>query len=206
MLRILVPTAASERGAKLTGFRVLFVCTANHCRSPIAEQLLRYTVSQKFASPDAWTVESAGTDIPGRWPLHEYASAVLAERIPAVADHVSTSMDTTIVRGADLVLTATRRHRSVVASTVPAAIGRSFTILQFARLCAEVSPIQGDDPGALGRQLVVEAKLARSTLQPVPGDQDDLPDPIGQPIAQFRVCADRLQAAIDAILRPLQPS
>jgi len=187
----------------VTGFRVLFVCTANHCRSPIAEQLLRYAVSEKFGSTDPWAVESAGTDIPGPWPLHEFAAAVLAERIPEVADHVSTSLDAATVRSADLVLTATRRHRSVVASTVPAAIGRSFTILQFARLCAEVSPITGDDPGELGRQLVIEAKLARSTLQPVPGDQDDLPDPIGQPIAQFRICADRVQAAVDAILRPL---
>jgi protein-tyrosine phosphatase len=187
----------------VTGFRVLFVCTANHCRSPIAEQLLRYTVSQKFGSSDAWQVESAGTDIPGAWPLHESAAAVLAERIPDVADHVSTSLDVATVRSADLVLTATRRHRSVVASTVPAAIGRSFTILQFARLCAEVSSISGVDPGELGRHLVVEAKLARSTLQPVPGDQDDLPDPMGQPIDQFRICADRVQTAIDAILRPL---
>jgi protein-tyrosine phosphatase len=187
----------------VTGFRVLFVCTANHCRSPIAEQLLDYAAAQKFGNPSGWIVGSAGTDIPGPWPLHEYASAVLAERIGEVADHVSTSLDVATVRGADLVLTATRRHRSVVASTVPAAIGRSFTILQFARLCAEVSPITGDDPGEMGRQLVVEAKLARSTLQPVPGDQDDLPDPMGQPIAQFRLCADRLQVAIDAILRPL---
>jgi len=190
----------------VTGFRVLFVCTANHCRSPIAEQLFRYAAAQKFGTPDAWAVESAGTDIPGRWPLHEYAAGVLAERIPVVAEHFSTSLDVATVKGADLVLTATRQHRGVVASTVPAAIGRSFTILQFARLCAEVSPVIGEDPGEVGRQLVVEAKLARSTLQPVPGDQDDLPDPIGQPIAQFRVCADRVQAAIDAILRPLQLS
>jgi protein-tyrosine phosphatase len=188
----------------VTGFRVLFVCTANHCRSPIAEQLLEYAVSQRFGNSSGWTVGSAGTEIPGPWPLHEYAAAVLAERIGEVDSHVSTSLDVATVREADLVLTATRRHRSVVASTVPAAIGRSFTVLQFARLCAEVSPMTGDDPGDLGRQLVVEAKLARSTLQPVPGDQDDLPDPMGQPIAQFRLCADRLQVAIDAILRPLK--
>ena len=54
-----------------------------------------------------------------------------------------------------------------------------------------------------GRQLVVEAKLARSSLQPVPGEQDDLPDPMGRGIAEFEVCADRLQDAIDRILRPL---
>jgi len=39
-------------------FGVLFVCTANHCRSPIAEHLLR----RELASRDLdWSVASAGT-------------------------------------------------------------------------------------------------------------------------------------------------
>ncbi|MEP6561809.1 MAG: low molecular weight phosphatase family protein [Nakamurella sp.] len=188
----------------MTAFRVLFVCTANHCRSPIAQQLLSYCAAQKFGSSDTWSVESAGTDIPGPWPLHEYAAAAIGERMPQVADHVSTNLDAAAIGRADLVLTATRRHRSVVVSSVPAAIGRSFTILQFARLCEAVSPIPGADPGELGRQLIVDAKLARSTLQPVPGELDDLPDPMGQPMTEFRLCADRIQAAVDTILRPLR--
>ena len=88
-------------------------------------------------------------------------------------------------------------------STVPKAVGRTFTILQFARLCDEVDSISSTDPGELGRQLVVEAKLARSSLQPVPGEQDDLPDPMGRGPAEFEACADRLQNAIDRMLRPL---
>jgi protein-tyrosine phosphatase len=190
----------------VTAFRVLFVCTANHCRSPIAEQLLAHDAAEAFGGSDAWLVESAGIDIPGHWPLHEYAAAVLAERLPVVADHRSASLDTPTIRLANLVLTATRRHRSSVVSSVPAAIGRTFTILQFARLCDAVSPISGTDPGELGRQLIVEAKMARSTMQPVPGELDDLPDPMGQGIAEFRLCADRLQEAVNSILRPLELS
>lgn len=187
----------------MTAFRVLFVCTANHCRSPIAEQLLRYAAAQQFGSPDAWVVESAGTDIPGPWPLHEFAAAALAERIPAVSAHVSKSLDAAAIARADLVLTGSRRHRSSVVSNAPAAIGRTFTILQFARLCQAVPPITGADPAELGRQLIAEAKSARSTLQPVPGELDDLPDPIGQPLSEFRLCAERIQDAVDAMLRPL---
>ena len=98
---------------------------------------------EKFGPAQTWSVESAGTDIPGPWPLHEFAAAAIAERIPAVAEHVSTNLDAAVIRRADLVLTATRRHRSAVVSSVPAAIGRSFTILQFARLCEAVAPISG---------------------------------------------------------------
>lgn len=187
----------------MAAFRVLFVCTANHCRSPIAEQLLDFATGRRFADHGGWAVESAGTDIPGPWPLHPTASTVLSERIPVVAEHYSRQLKSAMIQRADLVLTATRKHRGVVVSNVPAAVGRTFTVLQFARLCDQVESLTAADPAEAGRRLVIEAKLARSSLQPVPGEDDDLPDPMGHGIAEFELCADRLQDAIDRILRPL---
>ncbi len=121
-----------------------------------------------------------------------------------MAPHHSNDLIPAAINRADLVLTAARRHRSSVVSMVPSALGRTFTILQFARLCAQVAPIVADDPGELGRQLVVQAKLARSSLQPVPVELDDLADPMGRGVEDFRVCADELQVAIEQILRPLE--
>ncbi len=149
-------------------------------------------------------MQSAGTDVRAPWPLHDHAHTVLAERLPEVALHHSTDLTPAAIDWADLVLTASRHHRSTVVSMVPASIGRTFTILQFARLCTQVAPIVSDDPGELGRQLVIQAKLARSSLQPVPVEMDDLADPMGQGVAEFRTCADELQVAIDSMLRPLQ--
>ena len=195
-------------GAAVSSFRVMVVCTANHCRSPIAQQLLAHDAMVKFAGPDetapaAWQVTSSGTDVPGPWPMHEYAVTALAQRLPRVAAHHSTPLQPAAIADADLILTAERRHRGIVVSMLPKAVGRTFTILQFARLCDEVAPITSSDPGELGRQLVVEAKLARSSLQPVHGDEDDLPDPMGRGLADFTACADRLQDEVDRILRPL---
>ena len=184
-------------------FRVLVICTANHCRSPIGEQLLAHDARERFGDRDSWLIESAGTNIPGRWPLHPYAATVLGERLPAVAAHESVQMSPALIGRSDLVLTATRQHRSAVVSTLPAAIGRTFTILQFARLCDQVPFLSAVDTGELGRELVVQAKLARSLVQPVPGELDDLPDPMGKGVQEFRLCADRLQNSIDRILRPL---
>ena len=188
----------------MSEFRVLMVCTANHCRSPIAQQLLAHEAAAQFGSDQAWQVESAGTDVRAPWPMHEYASTVLAERLGEVAPHHSTDLTPAAIQKADLVLTASRSHRSSVVSMVPAALGRSFTILQFARLCAQVPPITSGDSGELGRELIAAAKLARSSLQPVPVELDDLADPMGQTLNEFRVCADEVQVAIDAMLRPLQ--
>ena len=187
-------------------FRVLMVCTANHCRSPMGQQLLQHAVTARFGD-GAWQVDSAGTNIPGPWPIHEHAATVLTQRLGQVAPHTARPLSDSVIGGADLILTASRRQRGIVVKAVPAAIGRTFTILQFARLCGAVAPLSPeavpDDPTGQGRLLVTEAKLARSALQPVPGDQEDLPDPMGGPLADFEVCADRLEDAIDRILRPL---
>ena len=56
----------------MTAARVLFVCTANQCRSPMAELLFQHALGHH--APDAaWHVSSAGTlrptDTPStRWP------------------------------------------------------------------------------------------------------------------------------------------
>jgi len=185
-------------------FRVMFVCTANHCRSPMAQQLLAQATVELFGTAQAWQVGSAGTAIPGPWPLNSNAATVLAERLPAVAEHQAVQLDKPLVSTADLILTATRDHRGDVVRLLPAAMGRTFTILQFARLCDQVAPITSGDPDELGRTLLVDAKKARSTLQPVPWEEDDLSDPMGFGLPEFRKCADQLQDAISRILRPLK--
>ncbi len=191
---------------RVSTFRVLMVCTANYCRSPIAEQLLAAKARGLFGKADTWVVESAGTQAWESHPIHELSAQVLAERDALLHAHRSRQLDASIVRDADLILTAERQHRSVVVRLLPAAIGRTFTMLQFARLAAAVEPISGTDAGDLGRQLVVEAKAARATLQPVAPDQDDVVDPMGGPIEAFHTCAATLDAAMEAILRPLRLS
>jgi len=170
----------------------------------MGQQLLQFAAAARFGE-GAWRVDSAGTNIPGPWPLHEHAAAVLAARLPRVAAHTSRPLSAGLIGSADLILTASRRHRGIVVTAVPAAVGRTFTIRQFARLCDAVDPLAGvdRDAGAAGRRLLAEAKLARSSLQPVPSEQEDLPDPMGGTPADFEACADRLQDAIDRILRPL---
>ncbi len=179
------------------------ICTANYCRSPIAEQLLKTATNARFGPANTWLVQSAGTHASEVRPLHELAAAVLTERKSFIDGHQSRNLDAAMLREADLVLTSTRGQRSFVARMLPAAIGRTFTMLQFARLAAAVPPIYSSDAGELGRRLLVEAKAARGQLQPVPPEQDDLPDPMGRPIADFQACATSLDHVVKSMLRPL---
>jgi len=188
----------------LSTFRVLMVCTANYCRSPIAEQLLAAATRVRFGTGNAWAVESAGTDAWVSRGIHEFSAQVLEERGVFVSGHRSREISVSMIGDADLILTASRQHRSAVVRLAPAAIGRTFTMLQFARLAGAVEPIMAAHSDELGRQLLVEAKAARSRLQPVRPEEDDLPDPMGHPLQAFRVCAVTLDSVVQTMLRPLR--
>lgn len=185
-------------------FRVLFLCTANYCRSPIAERLLTTRAAHLLGPGGGWRIESAGTDVRVERPMHEFSAQVLAERGVTAGDQVSRMMTKSLLSDADVILTAAREHRAAAVRMLPAAIGRTFTVLQFARLASAVQPLASDDPAMSGRQLIVEAKAARAILQPVSPEEDDLPDPMGRQLGAFRVCADTLEVAVASILAPLR--
>lgn len=92
--------------------RVLFVCTGNICRSPLAEVLLRREASAR--SIDDWQVSSAGT---GAWdgaPASEGAYLVALEHGLDLSAHRARLLTRDLVRRSDLILTMSRHHRARV--------------------------------------------------------------------------------------------
>lgn len=172
---------------------VLFVCHANLCRSPMAEYAAR-----RLLTGQPVTVASAGTDAVEGLAMHPYAAVIAAETGEDPASFRSRRLLPEHLTGAVLVLTATRRQRSICTALAPAALHRTFTLRQFGRLAAaaEPPPDEQDDPV---RAAVAAAALARGRLQPAPSDADDLRDPVGGTPEDFRRCAEE----IDRALRPL---
>ncbi|WP_205843908.1 hypothetical protein [Nakamurella deserti] len=197
-------------------FRVLVVCTANQCRSPMAEYLLRDALRAAGIPADAtadladgrpaagWSVGSAGTRTRGGRPMDPAASTVLAERGIDGSGFVGRALTPQLIRDADLVLAATREHRGAIASLLPAALSRLFTIQQFGYLAAAAQPGTVTDPVDAGFDLLARARAARSQ---VPGRtvEDDLADPVGRPVEDFRRCAGELDDAIRGMLRTVPP-
>lgn len=168
----------------------------------MAEHQLQAAVDARLGA-GAWTVRSAGTRADLGRPVHPLTEQVLAERGLSAGATTSRPLTPDLIRGADLVLTAERAHRAATVSLVPAALGRSFTLRQFARLADHVEPLTGTDPVELGRLLVEQAKMARG-LGPVAGpEDDDLPDPIGRPLGAYEACAATLDDVVGRIVRPL---
>lgn len=180
-----------------TPFHVLLVCTANQCRSPMAERLLARAQSSLGLG---WTVSSAGTAARDGYPMHPLAVRTLLDYGIADDDWTSRRLTADIVARADLILTAAVDHRRTVVTVEPRAITRTYPLLQFARFAAQVSRLtDGRYPGPA---LLARAAVARGGLQPVAPGGDDLTDPIGHPLRSFRSCAATLQTAINQICRP----
>ena len=184
---------------------VLVVCTANQCRSPLAEHLLQHALTS--AGVD-WTVSSAGFQPRAGSPLDPDVSAVLTESgVPLRPDWTSRRIDADLIARADLVLTAERVHRAAVVALVPAAVNRTFTLLEFARTLPVLDGTGGtgsDTEASTPAQLIRLAEAERVYTGPS-RDSDDLADPINRGRQRFRDCAEQISRAVDRIVSCAAP-
>ena len=118
--------------------RILFVCTANVCRSPMAEAIFNALVSDAGMPYEA---RSAGTAALVGDPMTPYAEAVLEEVGIYPHEHRARQVDAAMLEGADLVLAMTPRHAATLRRASAEASGRIHTLLGYAHDAPEVEGI-----------------------------------------------------------------
>jgi len=175
---------------------VLFVCTGNICRSPMAQSIAAWRLRQELGpQAELFAVTSAGTAAMVGAGMEPAARAALADHgIPAQPTKAR-PLDRLLVTEADLILAAAREHRAAVARLVPRAVQRCFTMTDFDRLARAVDPTDlssESGPAMRARQLVHRAGQLQGTLPPAPAEDIDVPDPYGLPDEHFTRCADQL--------------
>ena len=137
--------------------RIIAVCTGNTCRSPMAEAMLK----KKYA--DKAEVCSRGLMASGL-PASEESVEVMREMGYDISEHVSRRITPEEIKKADLILTMTQSHKDILLAAVPEAMGKIFTLCEYAKIGGEIS-----DPYALGieeyRQCAEKIKKAVEAIK-----------------------------------------
>lgn len=114
---------------KMAVLRLLFVCTGNTCRSPMAAALAERMFAERLGcEPSALpargiVVSSAGTS-GGRGGASEGAIEAMARRGLDLSGHRSSALTVDIIRQADYIFTMTRSHLETVLTLSPEASER----------------------------------------------------------------------------------
>lgn len=171
--------------------RVLFVCTANICRSPLAAAIL----AQAAADKDMSDVRAASAGfLEGGRPVHDHVATILSERGIDASRKRSQKLTDDVVGPADLILTMTSEHARGVVGRFPKSISDVYTLRHFATI---VTP-RPSDLSTSDWLSGINAANKRAYL----GDDDsrDISDPIGHPMPVFRTLAEELTTSIDWIV------
>ena len=106
---------------------LLFVCTGNICRSPMAEYLLRDSLPPE----SNWLVSSAGTFAADGIPASREGVEVLDERDIEMRPHRSRMITREQVDTATIIVVMTGAHRSHVLALFPNASEKTFLLKSF---------------------------------------------------------------------------
>jgi protein-tyrosine-phosphatase/tRNA A37 threonylcarbamoyladenosine synthetase subunit TsaC/SUA5/YrdC len=169
---------------RLASLMVLFVCTGNTCRSPMAEAIFRGLAAERLGCPPeeverhGVVVASAGLAAWAGGPATPAAVEAAAELRGDLRGHESQPLSEGLVRQADVILTMTASHRAALLAQFPEAGGR----------VAMLSPDRRDVLDPIGGSLETYRKCAAQIREHLAARLDTL----GLPDAGRPAPGDRL--------------
>jgi len=119
---------------------ILFICTANQCRSPMAEVIGRDRLTRRYPATE-WRIGSAGVRAVDGYPATPASATVAGRHGFDLSRHSSRPLSPALVAETDLLVTMEMAHKRAILAAFPESEARVFTL---AELVGESGDV--DDP------------------------------------------------------------
>lgn len=160
LLTIFVSVSAAAAFAADNPGKIVFVCTGNTCRSPMAEGIAKKISAGCDYAPE---IISRATKIdPDEVVANPNAVLIMAARGIDIRGHQSKMMAAEDAKDASLILTMTAGHKENVLKLFPAAAPYTFTLIEY------VTGQQGNISDPWGMDLVEYEKTAAQLEELIP--------------------------------------
>jgi protein-tyrosine phosphatase len=208
-------------------FVVLFVCTGNICRSPMAEVLfgdrldrsIRSSWPKSTAGNDAlragspFLVRSAGTGVDAALEQPVEVAEQLRRLGAPLVPHTTRALTAEMLEDVDLVIGMTREHRRAAVKLAPRLVTKAFTLVEYARIVDSFRALPVDestpqfeapDVATFLRLTSTRASRRRGMVQP-PSDAKafDIADPYRRKAEVYTEVADTISKSVDEIVNAL---
>ena len=119
---------------------VLFVCTGNTCRSPMAAAIFNHFAEQKNLN---WFASSAGIATETGLLVTKEAIQVLKDYDIHIEDHISHQLDERMLNDTDIVITMTNTQKDLLKIYFPDKKDKIFSLMEYADSDEEIEDPYG---------------------------------------------------------------
>ncbi|WP_098749235.1 low molecular weight protein arginine phosphatase [Paenibacillus sp. EZ-K15] len=187
---------------------ILFVCTGNTCRSPMAEGMLRKLAKQRGIPLET---KSAGVSAVDGMPVSHHTESILRDQ-DIQERLVSKPLTANLVEWSDLILTLTQSHKQYAIRQFPHAADKMHTLKEFVEddrqvlddlreqdslyAALELARSLGRDVSERDRERLIELR------QRIPSF--DISDPFGGSREEYEATAAEIRTALFRLLDKLE--